>query len=195
MRTFLSIVAGIVSATSLLGLVVWLAWPSVPTRLPHEPRRAQVASRASHPVEKRAPKPRPAAPVKRRPEIAAAPKKEPVLPPDDKAEARVELREERLESLNDRLDAFGDDAGWDGSTLEDVRTVLIDTSDHITTELARVDRGEADWDEVRRELRQYRLDQAAKVRRRIGDPAFDELVEGMDLERFLGEEPVRGRLP
>ena len=46
----------------------------------------------------------------------------------------------------------------------------------------------------RRELREYRLDQAEAVRRRVGEDQFQSFVDAMDFSRFLGDQPVRGRL-
>jgi hypothetical protein len=116
------------------------------------------------------------------------------LEPDDRAALRDELREERIVSLADRLDGYAAEAGWDPELTDRVAEVMLGTTDKIGRNLARVDRGEVEWNEVRGELRDYRIDQARKVRNLLGDEEFDRFVDGMDLARFMGERPIRGRL-
>ena len=171
---------------------VWLVWPTPPPepvaleRPAHharQARRERHVSRAAKPPARRAPVPR-----------EAPPEKDPQLPPDDRAEARQEFREERIQDINDRLDGFAEEAGWSEEEADDVRVVLVETADHITSRLAAVDRGELSWDEARRELRDYRLKQAGEVRSMLGDEEFAPFVEAMDFGRFLDDQPVRGRL-
>lgn len=198
-RTWLPMGAAGTVLTGLLVFLLWLAWPSPPA----PPALQPSAQTAAAPRDPRPRRPHPArAPhereAPREPRVKAkaqrGPTKEPEIEPDERAGLREEMREERLGSLSDRLDAYADEAGLDPQATERVRDVMIDTTDRITRDLARVDRGEATWDEVRRDLRQYRLDQANKVRKLLGDDQFDDLVQGMGLERFMGEEPIRGRL-
>jgi hypothetical protein len=116
------------------------------------------------------------------------------LDDEERAALRREIREERLVDVNARLDAFAGEAGWDDTQTEDIRMLLIDTADHITQVLARVDRREVEWDAVKGELRTYRETQAASVRRAIGNQDFDTFVERMDFARFFEDAPIRGRI-
>lgn len=120
--------------------------------------------------------------------------KAPQLDGEDRALARTEFRDERLLDANERLDAHAAKAGWDPERTEEVREILIDTADHVTATLTGIDQGTAEWEQVKAELREYRLAQADKVRALVGDREFDAFVVGMGFERFFGEEPVRGRL-
>jgi hypothetical protein len=189
----LALVAAVIGAAGVFTAGVWLVWPAERPEvavLERPEGRTKQARTARH-VKKV-----PAAP-RRRPEPRERPpvkEKDPQLPPDDRAEARQEFREERIQDLNDRLDAFADEAGWNEDDTDDVRVVLVETADHITNRLAAVDRGELTWDEARRELREYRLQQAGTVRELLGDEEFGPFVDAMDFARFLGDEPIRGRL-
>ena len=173
----------------------WATWP-VPPEV-HAPLRV-APERPLREAARREPR----APRRAEARVAAKaprreppkPEKDPKLEPDERASARQEFREERLEDINDRLDAFATDAGWSADETDEVRSILIETSDKITNRLAAVDRGELTWDEARRELREYRLDQAEAVRRKVGEDQFQSFVDAMDFSRFLGEQPVRGRL-
>ena len=125
--------------------------------------------------------------------VAQEPARDP-LEPDELAWARREYREERVLDMNDRLDGFATEVGWDEETTEDVRALLLDSMDKITKQLSRVDRGLVEWDEVKSDLRDFREDRARKLERYLGPDEFDGFVDRMGFERFAGEEPIRGRL-
>lgn len=175
---------------------VWLVWPNPPPEPVTLERPVQQARQARR--ERHAPRENGArlqSSERRKAQVREAPPaKDPQLPPDDRAEARQEFREERVQDINDRLDGFAEEAGWSEDEADDVRVVLVETADHITDRLAAVDRGEITWEEARRELRDYRLRQAGEVRRMLGDEEFAPFVEAMDFGRFLDDQPVRGRI-
>src|SRR5688572_24593713 len=58
---------------------------------------------------------RKARPVARREKSA----KEPALQPGERAEARLEYRDERVLDVNERLDAYATKAGWDDDVTEE----------------------------------------------------------------------------
>lgn len=128
------------------------------------------------------------------PKGKARPRREPPPPSAERAEERELVREDKLVDLNERLDRYAASAGWDSELTEEVRVILLDTTDHISASLAAVDRGELAWEEEKEALRAFRLDQAATVRGLLGDE-FDGFVKGMQFERFFGEVPIQGRLP
>lgn len=125
---------------------------------------------------------------------AGKPGRPETVPSAEKAKARREAREAATRDVLDRLDGYGAEAGWDPAVTADMKALFADTSDRIGRVLANVDRGNADWDEVRRELRQFRLDAAAEAEVLLGPEAFEAFVQEMDFQRFHGEEPIRGRL-
>lgn len=112
----------------------------------------------------------------------------------ERAELRLETREDLVNRLLDRVEAHAVKAGWDDDLLADIELVVVDTTDNIGTRLADVDAGRASWEEVKRDVRQLRLDQANQVRDRLGPEGFKAFISDMDFERFDGDEPVRGRL-
>ena len=170
------------------GLLSWVAWSALWTPEPTPAPEARVAElRPVRPAQKRPPERRKAKAHKR--ERPVAPRKaEPVVPPEEKARIRSDFRAERLQSLDEQLDAYAEEAGWDPELTEEVRSILVETMTHIGEELARVDQGQADWLEMRPEIRKYRLEQAAEIEALLGD-GFDAFVEGMAFGRFLGERP------
>jgi hypothetical protein len=115
---------------------------------------------------------------------------------DDAARARErrDVREGVSGEIREQVDAYGARSGWDPAMREGVVQIFDDTSDRITRVLSRVDRGEVSWNDVRREVRQYRLDSAAEVRGLLGDERFRELANEMDFQRFVEDSPTRGRL-
>ncbi len=119
---------------------------------------------------------------------------EPRLAEDEKAQARRQTREEISDEIRERVDAYAMEAGWDAQTHAEVKAIFEETSQKITRVLGKVDRGELEWNDVRRELRQYRLDSAAEVEGILGPEAFRDFTGTMDFQRFQGDEPVRGRL-
>lgn len=117
------------------------------------------------------------------------------LPPDERATARNQFRDERLTELSGRLDAHAEAFGWDPATTEEVRAVLLETSGRISDTLAQVDAGEVHWLKVRDDLRDFRLQQARDVEEILGPDAFDDWAGDMGFERFPEEgKPVHGRL-
>ncbi len=119
----------------------------------------------------------------------------PKVPDDDaRAEIRLETREDLVNDLLDRVGAHAAKARWDDDLLADIELVVVDTTDAIGTRLADVDAGRASWEDVKRDVRQLRLDQANQVRELLGPDAFKAFVGDMDFDRFEGSEPVRGRL-
>jgi hypothetical protein len=154
-------------------------------------REARVQPR---PVERRrATRPRPAK-AKTKVRSKARREVDPELPAEDRIQARAEYRQERLADVDQRLDAYAADAGWDEATTEQVRAAILENADDISARLEAVAAGEVEWEQVREDLRQDRIDRAARVRRLLGDAEFDRFVREMDFARFLGEEPVRGRI-
>lgn len=113
---------------------------------------------------------------------------------EELAWARREYREERVIDMNDRLDAFAAEVDWDEETTEEVRALLVDSMDKISKQLARVDKGHVEWDEVKADLRDFRESRARELERYLGPDEFAGFVDGMAFERFYGEEPIRGRL-
>lgn len=187
------VVGAVVVALALAGgYVAWDAFVWTPrASLAAAPSRAQARVAAEdRPTATRAhPRARPPA----RPPRRAPPAKTPRLPPTERADARIEVREELSGDLEDRLYDYADAAGWDAYHTEVVRRILVETTTHISETLARIDRGQGSWEQERADLRQYRLDQAAKVEAFLGED-FGPFVQAMGFERFFGEEPVRGRL-
>jgi hypothetical protein len=114
---------------------------------------------------------------------------------EERAALRDEMRLERVGSLADRLAGYSIEAGWDPETADRVAEVMLSTTDKIGRNLERVDRGETEWPDIRDNVRDYRLDQAKRVRHILGDEEFDQFVQGMELERFMGERPIRARSP
>lgn len=110
------------------------------------------------------------------------------IAPEEKVKVRSAFREERMLALDEQLDAYAEEAGWDAEKTETVRSILVETIDHIGTELAMVDAGEEDWEVLRPELRQYRIDRAAEIEGILGKE-FDSFAEAMAFGRFLGERP------
>ncbi|MEZ4236056.1 MAG: hypothetical protein R3F59_07825 [Myxococcota bacterium] len=121
-------------------------------------------------------------------------RRDPSLEPDDKAALRDEVRQERIASLSDRLGGYAAENGWDPEVEGRVEQIMLATTDKISRNLERVDRGEADWSEIRDDLRDYRIDQAKRIRNLLGDDEFDNFAAEMDLTRFMGDRPIRGRL-
>lgn len=200
------------AAAGALGVAaVWLAMPStepdpdevVPVRAEPAPTQRRIPPPSASSLEAEVPPPAKArkgkgkgkgknkAKGKARDE---RPARDPALEPDDRAALRDELREERIGSLADRLDVYASEAGWDPEVADRVAEIMFNTTDKISRNLARVDRGDAEWGDIRHELRDYRIDQAKRVRNLLGDEEFDRFVDGMDLGRFMGERPIRGRL-
>jgi len=112
-----------------------------------------------------------------------------------KAEVRTEVRDELLEDVMFRLDEHSAYADWDDETTTYVREVLTRTANNITGALESVDRGDKRWDEIREEVRQYRLRQAADLEDVLGPDEFADFADGMSFTRFASDEQwVRGRL-
>ena len=104
------------------------------------------------------------------------------------------MREDVAAEIRARVDDYAVEAGWDAETHAEVKAIFEETQDRISRVLGRVDRGELAWNDVRRELRQYRLDSAAEVEGLLGEDGFRDFAETLDFQRFLGDEPIRGRL-
>jgi hypothetical protein len=154
---------------------------------PREPR--------ARPDRRRPPRERRAAPAPPEPGEPPPELRDWELPPDERALARNEFRLERQAELAERLEQHALDAGWDAQTTDAVQDVLLATTDRISDALDRVDRGEVPWDQVRDEMRDFRIDQARDVREILGPEAFDAWVVDMGFERFPDEgPPVHGRL-
>lgn len=178
-------VAVVVSCAATLGAGAVLLVPDLSADLVPvaslDDRGTDVRAERKRPTKKRAGKPK-------RPPTRAKPKPRERLEPDVRAEVRVGEREERLLDTNERLDRYAAEAGWDEATTEEIRVILIDTADLISDTIARVDLGESTWEDVRDELRTYRLDQADAVKAVIGEEAFPAFTEGMGFDRFVGDE-------
>jgi hypothetical protein len=114
---------------------------------------------------------------------------------DSKSQMRQEMRKELVDDILFRLDGHGQGRGWDEATTDTVRALFLDSSEHVSLLLGSVDEGSSGWDEVRRELREYRLDTARDVEEVLGKSEWDVFVSDMQFGRFTeGDEPVRGRL-
>jgi hypothetical protein len=122
------------------------------------------------------------------------PKKEPKLSPEEKALARAETRSAQIDELLMLHDDVCIDLGIDADVADEVAILLMDTSDLISAELERVDRGELEWEDVRPKVRKLRLDQASRVESLMGTDVFGEWTDAMGFERFSGDEWTRGRL-
>lgn len=204
-----SILIGLAGACVLgAASILWLTWPGDGDR----PRRgmggvADVAG-AVRPeaagVEERRGSAREPSPKKKaeaarvsqiervRSEVAA---REPRVPDrQERAAVRVETRDELVSGLLDRIEAHARTAGWTDDRLGQVEDTVLEATAAIGEALHRVDVGEANWEDVKREVRQLRLDQAEALRAVLGEDAFEDFVAAVALERFEGEEPVRGRL-
>ncbi len=99
-----------------------------------------------------------------------------------------------MTGLLDRVQAHASTSGWTDETLGQVEDAVIDTTAQISESLHRVDVGEVGWEEVKREVRQIRLDQAGRLESILGETKFRAFVGAVAMERFEGEEPRRGRL-
>lgn len=199
----LAIVISVTAAVALTSAgAAWMVWPA-PSESPSlvasldpvagvgDKKKGRRKSAQKGTAKARKAEGRPKDPARARKE---KPVKAPMLEGEERAQARTEFRDERLLDANDRLDAHAEKAGWDPETTETIRELLIDTADHVTTTLASVDQGSAEWEKVKAELRDYRLQQADTVRGLLGDAGFEAFVKDMGFERFFGEEPVRGRV-
>ncbi len=103
---------------------------------------------------------------------------------EERAAARVEYREDRLLEVDLKLGDHAARAGWDPETTEEVRAVLLDTSDRITRAMARVDQGQATWEQISGRVQSYRMQQARQVRDILGQERFEAFVADMGFERF-----------
>lgn len=177
------------AAVMSAGLLSWIAWSTLSTPEPAAAPEVRVAELqpSRPPVQE--------TPVERRKakdpkvERSSAPRKgEPVLPPDEKARIRSDFREDRLQALDKQLDLYAKKAGWEPDLTEEVRSILLESMSHIGERLAQVDQGQADWMQVRAEIRRYRLNQAAQIEDLLGED-FDAFAESMAFGRFLGERP------
>ena len=126
---------------------------------------------------------------------AEEPKEPRIADPIERAEVRRETRDDLIGDLRDRLSDHAEAEGWEPALQREVEDTLVRTTTAISKRLADVDAGRAKWEDVRRDVRQQRLDQAEEIRALLGNDGFDALVEELGLRRFEGEEPVRGRLP
>ncbi|MEQ1572163.1 MAG: hypothetical protein ABMA64_41430, partial [Myxococcota bacterium] len=122
---------GVAAAAALAAAGIgWLTWPSEPaqdeqvvarTALRADPRRPGRADARTHR----------GAPVGG-PKGKARPRREPPPPSAERAEERELVREDKLVDLNERLDRYAASAGWDSELTEEVRVILLDTTDHIS---------------------------------------------------------------
>lgn len=186
-------------AATSAAAIYWM-WPTAQVRVARAARartdepmaRAAERGRAS-PRPGTAPRPRTGGPTARSltdRSAAAARDNFLDLSPEERLVYRQTYRDERLSDLDARLDAYARQAGWDPELTEEVRTLLIETTDGISAVFERIDRGEAVWEDERDEVRDFRLAQAAKVEALLGD-GFLDFVEGMQFTRFLGDTTAR----
>jgi len=112
----------------------------------------------------------------------------------ERAVVREEFRTERLAELEGQIADHAANHGWSEQTADEVGAVLADTVEGITARLARVERAQAPWPDVKIRVRDYRLAQAERVREILGPEGFDAFVEELDLARFMGDDAVWGRL-
>ncbi len=168
------------------GAVATLAWDAAPApaavqAAPDRPARLEArADRRQARGERRA----------RRP----APVRDPKLPDGERSELREATRDDQLDALLTRIEEHADAAGWPEDDLAATEEILAASTEAISALLRRVDTGAATWEEVRPLVRDERLSSAADVQAVLGDARFDAMAQAVGLERFLGDEPVRGRL-
>jgi hypothetical protein len=118
----------------------------------------------------------------------------PRLPPDERADIRESTRAEQTDALILEIEDHALQAGWDDALIAAVEDEVTATTRQISDDLARVDRGEVRWDDVRAAIRDERLASAARVEALLGPDRFHALADAVGLERFGGETPIRGRL-
>lgn len=170
----LAVVAGVGSAALVAG-----------GRAPEAaPEPAPVASRPVH-----RPPARP-----RRHEPRELVRSEPRMPRDARAEVREATRSEQADALLLEIEDHAVGAGWEPELIAAVEDEIVATTNQISEELGRVDRGEVRWEEVRGPIRDARLASGARVEEMLGKDRFDALVSAVGLDRFQGDEPIRGRL-
>lgn len=207
MRQLLPSILFGVSCVVAVALAVVLALPA--ERSPQEP----VVQASQGPLPQRAERPdraerklaRQATREARRAELLAQRKerrvaqkerevREPRLAPEDRADARLELRELQLEDLLARHDAYAAERGWSNDLTDAVAVRVAEGAEEVSHLLELVDRGEVPWEEVRADLRDVRLEQAKAVQALLGEQGFADWSGAMGFQRFSGEEWVRGRV-
>lgn len=163
--------------------------------LTYEPRAARIERRIA--AAERSPRPRPVARAETAPPIAAPkPTAKPAPPPEkpdtelslllrglepeERKELRDLVREERWADTEAKLADYAETAGWNEALTEEVGIILGDTHTGVSELLLRVDAGELSWDELKPELRDFRLVQGNRLRDVLGDPGFLAFAEGMD---------------
>ncbi|MBX2801943.1 MAG: hypothetical protein KTR31_29960 [Myxococcales bacterium] len=108
--------------------------------------------------------------------------------------ARREFRRERREELEQRLEDYASQAGWDHGSTEEVRRLVVDSMERITRQLAMVDNGQVSWQQHKHHVREFRERRADRLKKLLGPDEFADFTDAMGFERFTGEEPPRGRL-
>lgn len=123
-------------------------------------------------------------------------RKEPKLSPEERALTRADARAMQLDELVMANDDVCAQLGVPVEDADELAVLLLDTTEQISAELERVDRGEITWEDVRPAIRRLRLDQAQRAERLLGRQTFREWTLGMGFERFTDEdgEYTRGRL-
>ncbi len=174
--------AGLAVAGGAVATLAWDAAPAPAPTLSNAPpeRLAARADRRKARGERRA----------RRPAAVRDPK----LPSAERSELRDATRDDQLDALLTRIEEHADAAGWPEDDLAATEEILAASTESISASLRRVDEGLATWEEVRPVIRDERLASADDVRALLGDARFQAMAQGVGLERFLGDEPVRGRL-
>lgn len=180
MGLLLAAMAGVVGAVVLSA---WMAPPDPAVQVPAERRSTRRV--VARPDREARPEHRPSA----RPARA-----EGRLPPEERAELRELTRTDQATALLLEVEDHALAAGWDDETIAAVEVEMEATTQAISGALARVDRGEVRWEDVRSAVRQERLDSAARVEALLGPERFQGLVASVGLERFGGGTPIRGRL-
>jgi hypothetical protein len=159
------------------------------------PAARPTRAKAGAPTVQRAAKAaRPHAEAQRKGTARLARKAVPKHAPAQRAAIRVDSRDQAIDAILDRVEQHANAASWDDDTLQSVEEEMVSSAEATSSTLAQVDRGEARWDDVRAQVRQGRLDSAARVERILGKSRFDAMVADVGLQRFMGDQPVRGRL-
>lgn len=158
------------------------------------PDPIRIAQRTAAPIERPVPSPKPH-PVKAKAATARVPE-QPLdgelpellreLEPEERKELRDLVREEQWAETETRLYGYAEKVGWDPALTDEVRTILEETTNGVSKRLRKVDAGKATWEELKPELREFRMEQAEQLRETLGDDGFLKFAEGMDFWRYNG---------
>ena len=184
-RWWLPVLLGLLGFGVAGGAFVEILWNPVAVAEPSVRPQVDVEARAARRADRR---------EARRAKRADRVRPDPKLPDAERTVLRQTTRDDQLEGLLSRIEAHADTAGWPEDDLIDVENILTTSTELISSQLADVDSGKSKWEEIRPLVRTERLASAQGVRTLLGETRFLEMAKAVGLERFLGEDPVRGRL-